>query len=812
MNQRISHFCSVLVMLIGGLVLLGWYWDIEFLKQGLIDNISTMKANTAFCFLLAGLSLRLLQTHPLTRLRYRTALGTAFLIIIIAGLTLSEYSFNWNLGIDQLLFKDVISESTPYPGRMGINTAIDFMLMGISLYLISRKNSKSIWLSHIFSSLAAILSLVILLGHFFQATVIENLISFSTTQAIHTAISFLLLYLGLLFTKPQQGIMAVITSPLMGGLMSRWLIPWTLIFPLVIERLTLQGIYWGWYDFKAAYAIQGTLFIVFGLSIIWWVAYLLNKLEKQRISIEKLLKEINKQLKSKLTKRKQIEKDLQKSKTRFSGILEIASDAIISVDNQQTIILFNEKAQEIFGYSLEEILGQPLSLLIPKRFQNAHHNYTQEFINSSITRQIMGTRGKVWGCRQDGTEFSAEASISKLEIDQEMILTVILKDITEREQIEEALQESKKRLELALEASGDGLWDWNIKTGDVYYSSRYWKMLGYSSDELPKTVATWQQLVHPDDFVWVKKILDKHLEDTVHSYTFDYRVKTKSGQRKWIANYGKVVLWDEQANPLRMIGTHKDISQRKQEELELQEAKDKAVSANKAKSVFIANMSHELRTPLNAILGFSELLQDSITDKKSSQYIEAITSSGKSLLGLINDILDLSKIEAGKLEIQSQPFCLSKLLEEITNIFQFQAKEKDLDLLIEIDNNIPKTIIFDEFRLKQLFLNLVGNAIKFTEKGCVKIKAKCQGNDSNDEKSSITLILSVEDTGIGIAEEQQKHIFGAFNQTEGQNTRKYGGTGLGLSITKHLTQLLGGTVTLKSELGKGSIFTLTFSK
>lgn len=246
---------------------------------------------------------------------------------------------------------------------------------------------------------------------------------------------------------------------------------------------------------------------------------------------------------------------------------------------------------------------------------------------------------------------------------------------------------------------------------------------------------------------------------------------------------------------------------------DLQEATRRAEAANRAKSEFLANMSHEIRTPMNAILGFCDLLKSLVNDSRKQQYVNSIDSSGKALLALINDILDLSKIEAGKMEIHQEPIELKVMVREIYQIFHQKASNKNVELITEIAENTPTAIIFDEVRLRQILLNVVGNALKFTDFGSVKISVSTEPmtdvNDSNGEPK-ICLKIAIADTGIGIIPEQQQRIFDSFIQSEGQSTRKYGGSGLGLAITKRLTKMLGGTITLESKLGHGSKFTFIF--
>ncbi|NEO84168.1 MAG: PAS domain S-box protein [Spirulina sp. SIO3F2] len=369
------------------------------------------------------------------------------------------------------------------------------------------------------------------------------------------------------------------------------------------------------------------------------------------------------------------------------------------------------------------------------------------------------------------------------------------------------LELSQKRLELALEGSGDGLWDWNMKTGESYFNPRWFTMLGYKPNELPMGFETWRNLIHPQDQDAIMTCLHNHLEYNT-PYTMDCRLRMKSGEWKWIAVYGKVVERDEDGQPLRMSGTHKDISDRKQAEAHLQQAMAKAELANQAKSQFLSNMSHELRTPLNGILGYTQILQRRQgLHEQEYQGLKTIHQCATHLLSLINDILDISKIEAQKFELYPIEVDFSDFIQGIVELFQLKAESKAIRFTYQSNTQLPKLIYADQKRLYQVLANLLDNAIKFTEVGEVVFRVSIGQTPSNVSADLVTTAIrfEVQDMGLGITPEKLETIFQPFEQL-GTAAYQQQGTGLGLTIAQELVKMMQGEIQVSSQLGQGSHF------
>jgi hypothetical protein len=403
-------------------------------------------------------------------------------------------------------------------------------------------------------------------------------------------------------------------------------------------------------------------------------------------------------------------------------------------------------------------------------------------------------------------------------------VVAMVEDISERKRAELALRESEERWKFAIEGAGDGLWDWNIQTGKAFYSLRYKSMLGYGETDFGDTADEWSKRIHPDDAPGVLMALQPYLDGRPGSAAVEFRMLCKNGVWMWIMGRGMVMERDSEGKPLRMIGTNTDITARKQVEAELQThqhhleslvearttaltiAKEAAEAANRAKSTFLANMSHELRTPLNGIMGMSNLALRHAADPKLKDQLHKVIRSSQHLHGVINDILDISKIEAERLTLETVSFKFGQVLENLVGLLGQKAEEKQLELIVDLDPDIiPLSLLGDQLRLGQILLNLAGNALKFTDRGSITVRARLL----EDGRDDVVLRIDVVDTGIGIAQDDQQRLFVAFEQADGSMTRKYGGTGLGLAISKRLVALMGGEIGVTSAPGQGSRFWFT---
>ncbi|WP_459555908.1 PAS domain S-box protein [Lacunimicrobium album] len=617
---------------------------------------------------------------------------------------------------------------------------------------------------------------------------------------------------------------------------------------------------------------------------------------------------------------------------QLAVVAECTSSAVLMVDENKRITWCNDGFTRIMGYTLEEIRGKSPVEIMPSVLPNENQ---AKPIRDAI-RKRCPFHGKLQYFRSDRSPGWMEIDCQPI-FDDEGIYRgymAIQSDVTERVQMEQALRDHQLRLEMALQGGDLGFWDWDITTGHVYYSDRYYSMLGYEHGDLAESIETCIGLNHPDDFENKDAHIKAHLRGETDHFEIISRMRRKDGSYAWIHSRGYAYSRDAAGNPLKMSGTHMDVSHRKSTEDELarrhstlenvingvsdaiiiadfeyritmcnravemlfgfsqseligksleslqlettqvagvclpvpfaadsatsseivryvrrdrsqfsgetirsplrdrsgvakgsitvirdvtirmkaeddiRRAKEEAELASRTKSEFLANMSHEIRTPMTAILGYTDLLNDAIRQSdfaQQNEFVGVIRRNGEHLLQVINDILDLSKIEAGFMTLECIDYNPRELVQDVVRILSARAHEKSITLDLHFEGLIPARIQSDPTRVKQILFNLIGNAVKFTEEGSVTVTVRAL---RDVHRHDYLISFEIKDTGIGMTEKQQDMLFMPFTQADSSTTRRFGGTGLGLTIAKRLAEILGGAITVDSQFGQGSTFTL----
>ena len=500
-----------------------------------------------------------------------------------------------------------------------------------------------------------------------------------------------------------------------------------------------------------------------------------------------------------ITERKQLEDKLRYATESLNIAQTAAGVATFDFDFRRNIRICSDNFRELLGISpttqLDD-LNRLLSRVHPDDFARVRsaplETTPQDPSYRCEYRVVLADDSERW--------IGEKAKVSRNDLGEVERIVGAIVDISDLKRTKAALGSVELRLERALRGTQDGLWEIDLITNVSWYGLGFADLLGYSAEELTSSREHFETLIHPQDRERVKASLENHLEQRA-VYDLEFRVRHKAGHYEWIRARGQAERAAD-GTPLRLAGAMQLITERKLAEQATVDAKLAAEAANRAKSSFLANLSHEIRTPMNGVIGMSQILGETALDNTQREYLDIIRGSAKALLSLINSVLDLSKIEADRLELEHVEFDLIHLLYESVAATALQTAAKGIELIVTIQPDVPVMVQADPGRLRQIVLNLIGNAVKFTHEGHITLHAATHV----DAAGLTSLSIEVTDTGIGIPADRIDRLFKSFSQVDSSTTRHYGGTGLGLSIVKRLAELMGGEVGVRSQVGVGSSF------
>jgi two-component system, sensor histidine kinase and response regulator len=497
-----------------------------------------------------------------------------------------------------------------------------------------------------------------------------------------------------------------------------------------------------------------------------------------------------------ITERKRVEAALEEVSQRERAMIANALDVICTIDSEGRFISISPACFKLWGYQPEELVGRCfIDFVAPEDVERTLMQDSEILagaVATSFENRYVHKNGSlvhvVW------TSYWSES---------EQLVFAVARDDSERVAASEVLRNKEALLGEAQRVAHLGSWEWNILQNVVIWSDELYRIFGLTPQEFGGTFEAYQQYVHPDDLEFITKKIGNSLSDTANS-EYSHRIIRPDGTVRVIHANAYVTI-NEFGAPVKMMGTAQDITEQRQLEEELKQARDTALESVRLKSEFLANMSHEIRTPMNGVIGMTGLLLKTELSSRQRECTDTIRSSADALLTIIDDILDFSKIEAGLLRFEKIDFELRGAVEATVELLAERAQSKSLELASLVYTDVPTDLRGDSGRLRQVLTNLIGNAVKFTHKGEVVVEV----SKVSETASDATLCFRIRDTGIGISAKAQQRLFQAFTQADGSTTRKYGGTGLGLAISKQLVALMGGEIGIESAPDQGSTFYFT---
>jgi PAS domain S-box-containing protein len=516
-----------------------------------------------------------------------------------------------------------------------------------------------------------------------------------------------------------------------------------------------------------------------------------QELQYYRLHLEEMVQLQTEELRQSL-------EQLKSSEEKYRTLVETTGTGFLILDTEGRVQDANAEYVRLSGHhELKDILSQSVmqwtAIDETEKNRKALKQCIVEGSVSNLVIDYVDGSGKITPVEVNATLFVDGGSAK---------IISLCRDISDRKKLEDALKASAELWQFAIEGSGDGVWDWNIQTGEATFSKRWKEMLGFTESEISNSASEWSSRVHKEDLPRIMTIFQDHMDGKTPNATGEFRILCKDGCWKWMLGRGMVVSHSSDGKPMRLVGTQTDIS-------DLKNMEAAAYAASRSKSEFLANMSHEIRTPMNGVMGMVDILQHTELNSEQRRMLYTISQSSQALLAILNDILDYSKIEAGKLAVERIATSLHDVAHDVVQLMMPTALAKSIDLSVWVEPELPPWIFSDPTRLRQVLLNLVGNAIKFTHSevghpGKVSLRVDICHRMYQEP----CICLRVIDNGIGMSNEVVDGLFQPFTQADNSTSRQYGGTGLGLSISMQLVQLMGGQMVVQSTQGKGSEFTV----
>ncbi len=765
----ISQIIGIVVVGIGCVVLFGWIFDIETLKS-IFPNLATMKVNTALLFLLSGIGLWVLQQGRQQPYVINICIG---LIIGVGLATLLEYIMGWSLHIDELFIEDDGNSITP--GRMSSGTAFSFVISGSALWLCHHRKLKEAQLLAIIGCFFALLGII---GYAYEISSLYATKIYAS-MALHTAFTFLILNIGILMIDATQGWMAFVAENSISGVLLRRLLPAAIGVPFFVGWVRLIGEQKEIYETAFGTALLTLVTMIIFTGVVWWNAYYIRQIDAERI---------------------QATHDFHQSQVRFARTIESAMDAIITVDKDQHIVLFNEAAQIMFQYQPETIIGQSLEQIIPVRFRDIHHTHIKSFGETGVTNRRMGALGGISGLRADGEEFPIEASISQIEQDGEKFFTVILRDITERVRFEAELREQEERFRNTFDHAPVGIAHLDLDGKFLLINQTFCDIVGYSINEIRNL--DFQAITYDEDLEidHVQRLLNGEVQIN----SAEKRYIHKNNDLVWVRITKSLVR--DSNKPQYFITIIEDISAQKQlendlrrlnEELEnrVKERTAHLMAVNQELEAFSYSVSHDLRAPLRSIDGFSLALLEDFSDEldeDGQDYLNRVRAASQRMGELIDDMIKLSRITRASMQVENVN--LSPLVDEIITKLKDANPERNITFIIQDEVRVKG----DERLLKVLLENLLGNAVKYTSKkteACIEFGETLENNQPT---------YFVKDNGAGFNMAYADKLFGAFQRLH--SIEDFDGSGIGLATCKRILHRHGGNIWAEARIDEGATF------